>query len=251
MVVLKVMLAFLLVVVLYILFLWVCACFVDTAKDYDGDSAFYRTLLYGATAVGLALSRVRVEVIGLDKLPKGQNLLFVCNHRSKFDPIVTWHALKDYKMGFISKPENFNVFIFGRLIKRCCFLAIDRESPLKAIRTVNKAAGYIKDGKASMGVYPEGKRNFGEGLLPFHNGVLLVAKKARCPVAVLTVSGTEHIQKNFPLRQSRVRLTVCELIPAETVCQCTSNMLGDSCRAIMERELKAENLSKYEVKAFN
>lgn len=237
---LYVLLAALAIPLLYILFLWLCSCFVDMRKDYEKDSAFYRHLLYGATAIGVWLLRIKVEIRGTEKLPAGQRLLFVCNHRSKFDPILKWHVLKDYKMSFISKPENFKVFIFGKFIKRCCFLAIDRESPLKAIRTINKAANNIKAGTVSVGVYPEGKRGYEQQLLPFHNGVLMVAKKAKCPVAVLTVTGTEQIHKNAPFRRSNVVITVCELIPVEVVCQSTSEALGDQCREIMERHFNTE-----------
>ena len=69
---------------------------------------------------------------GIDKIPKDGRFLFVSNHRSIFDPILTWYVLKDYDLAFILKAENFRIPIFGRIIRKCCFMAIDRENPRNA-----------------------------------------------------------------------------------------------------------------------
>ena len=114
---------------LYFLFLGVCALLVNPEKEYEKNSLFYRFLLDSATAAAMKLLRIRVHVSGMDKIPKNTKVLFVCNHRSNFDPIVTWYALKKWKIAFVSKPENFKVPFFGRIIRKCCFLPIDRKNP--------------------------------------------------------------------------------------------------------------------------
>ena len=92
---------------LYILFLVVCSLFVDSKKEYEKHSKFYRVLLNGATSIAIKIMRIRLRVNGIEKIPPDtKNLLFVSNHRSNFDPIVTWYGLKAWKIGFISKPEN-------------------------------------------------------------------------------------------------------------------------------------------------
>lgn len=98
----------------------------------------------------------------MEKLPKNERFLLVCNHRSKFDPILTWYVLRDYNLAFISKPENF---------RRCCFMAIDRENPRNALKTIHQAAELIKQNEVSVAVYPEGTRSKTCELLPFHNGI--------------------------------------------------------------------------------
>ena len=55
---------------LYILFLTVCALLVDTKKEYEHDSPFYRRLLYGATACCIRLLHIHIHVDGMEKLPK-------------------------------------------------------------------------------------------------------------------------------------------------------------------------------------
>ena len=46
---------------LYVLFLTVCALLVDTKKEYEHDSPFYRRLLYGATACCIRLLHIHIH----------------------------------------------------------------------------------------------------------------------------------------------------------------------------------------------
>lgn len=89
--------------------------------------------------------RIRVYTSGLEKIPKNQKLMFVGNHRSNFDPIIEWLVLKPWDIAFISKGENFKIPFFGRIIRKCCFMPIDRENPRKALRTINKASDVYLD----------------------------------------------------------------------------------------------------------
>lgn len=229
---------------LYVLTLVVCALLVDTRREYTSHNPFYRALLDSATVIGMGIMGIRLHVSGTERLPQGEKPLFVCNHRSNFDPIVTWYALRKWKIAFISKPSNFKIPVFGRLIRRCCFLPIDRENPRNAIRTIQTAAGILSQGDLSVGVYPEGTRNRQQAeILPFHNGVFKIAQKAQVPIVVLTISGTEKIHKNYPFRRSHVYLDIAQCIPVETVCHTKTDILGQQIRATMEKSLeKRENI---------
>lgn len=199
---------------------------VDRKKDYKKNSRYYRWLLNSSTAMAVKIIRIKLKVTGMDKLPQGRFLL-VSNHRSKFDPILTWHVFSKYDLAFISKYENFDVPIYGGIIKKCCFMGIDRESPRKAAKTIIDSVNLIKSDECSVAVYPEGTRNYGEGLLPFHNMVFKIAKKANVPIVVLAVRGTYEIQNNFPKRRSVVNMDVTEVIPAEDVNALSTAELGD------------------------
>ena len=218
----------------YVLFLILCALPVSPGKTYETNSPFYRRLLYSATAGALKLLRVRVHVSGAEKLPRQSSLLFVGNHRSNFDPIVTWHAFRKWNIAFVSKPENFRIPIFGRIIRRCCFLPIDRQDPRKAIVTINKAAALLEAGELSVGVYPEGTRSKDGTLLPFHNGVFKIARKAGAAVAVVSVRGTEAIHARTPFRATDVYLDVLDVIPADEVSGMKTEAVGTRVRQLLE-----------------
>jgi len=218
---------------LYILFLGICCLLVDPSKEYEKNSPFYRFLLDSATAAAMKLLRIRVHVSGIETIPKDTKVLFVSNHRSNFDPLITWYALKKWKIAFVSKPENFKVPFFGRIIRKCCFLPIDRENPRKAIVTINKAAKLLKKQEVSIGIYPEGTRSKTRRLLPFHNGVFKIAQKAEAPIAVLSITGTEQISKKTPFQPTDVYLDVLEVFPTQGVKETKTEMIGTAVRHLI------------------
>lgn len=225
-------------VVAYALFLTVCALLVNPHREYEQHSKFYRGVLNGVDRIALWGARVRIHADGLEKIPSDtKNILFVSNHRSNFDPIVTWKVLKKWNVAFVSKEANFKIPIMGRMIRKCCFLAIDRENPRNAMLTIRKAANLLENGQVSVGIYPEGTRSRECELLPFHNGVFKIAQKAQASVVVLAISGTEKIHKNFPLRATDVYLQVADVIGAEEVAGCRTAELGERARQKMEEYL--------------
>lgn len=231
-IVLWIVLGLLGVLLAYILLLIVSALLVDMKKEYAQESKYYRFLLNSATFMATKLIRIKLHVTGMEQLPKGRFLL-VSNHRSKFDPILTWLVFGDRQPAFISKPENFKVPVFGRLIHRLCFMPIDRENPRNAVKTINRAVDLMHRDVATVGVYPEGTRNYGEGLLPFHNAMFKIAQKANVPVVVLTVRGTYEIQKNYPLHRSHVYIDIADVLDADTVKHTKTAALGDRVRDTM------------------
>lgn len=212
---------------LILLLLSISALLVDPRKEYTKNSPYYRALLDSSTAIAMALLRVHVTVTGKEKLPRDSKFLLVSNHRSKFDPMVTWFALREQKTAFVSKPENFRIPIFGRIIRKCCFLPIDRDDARKAMGTVNSAAELLASGEVSVGIYPEGTRSQTDALLPFHNGVFKIAKKANAPIVVMSVSGTDDIRKNWYRRRSEVTLHILGVIPAQEVARMKTSELGE------------------------
>ncbi len=238
MIVSKILGAFFSLVLLYILFLVICSLFVNPKKEYEEHSGFYRALLNGATAVAIKIMRIRLHVSGMEKIPADtKNLLFVSNHRSNFDPILTWHVLKKWQPAFVSKASNFKIPILGRFIRKCCFMAIDRENPRNAIKTIQKASELLKKGEVSIGIYPEGTRSKTCKLLPFHNGVFKIAQKAEADIVVLAISGTEKISKNYPLRHTDVYIDVLEILPAKQVKETKTDIIGEHIKTEMKNHL--------------
>lgn len=217
MVFLYILAALLGILLLYLLFLTVCALAVRRGSEYDRDSRFYRAVLTGVDRMLLLLMGIRLHVSGTEKLPVGQKIVFVSNHRSNIDPIVQWAALREWKPAFLSKAENFRIPIIGRLILKCCFMPIDRENARNALKTIRRAAALVKADEVSIGVYPEGTRSKTGALLPFHNGVFKIAQLADAPLAVLAMRGTEQTRVNFPLRRTHVFIEVLEVLPAESL----------------------------------
>lgn len=223
----------------YILLIIISSLFVDMNKEYETDSRYYRWLLNSSTAIAVKLIRIHVRVSGREQLPEGR-FLMVSNHRSKFDPILSWHIFSKENLSFISKPENFRVPVYGRLIHRCCFMAIDRENPRKALKTIIRATDLINRDVASVAVYPEGTRNTGEGLLPMHNAVFKIAQKAHVPIAVVAVRDADLIHKQYPLHKSVVYIDVVRVLSADEVKAMKTADIGETVSELLTQKLSEE-----------
>ena len=222
-------------IVLFLLVSTIAAALVGSEEPCS-ENRFYRRLFQTWINLAIPVMRIKLDISGLELLPKDTPILYVGNHRGNFGPILAWYVLKDRPLGFVSKEGNFHIPIMGRLIRRCSCLSIDRSDPRKAIGSIYQAADILKSG-ISMGVYPEGTRSKGGVLLPFHTGVFKIAKRAGAPIAVIALDGSEKIHKNYPFRRSYVRFRVSAVLNAETVAHANDRELGVKVEEILRSAL--------------
>lgn len=207
---------------------------VDKNKLYDRDSKFYRFLLYYYTVLIYIVARIKIDKSGEELIPKEGQFLLMTNHRSNFDPITSWITLRHrVNLTYISKIENFNIPFFGRIIRRCCFMPIDRQNPRNAKKTIDRAAELMKNGVCSIGVYPEGTRSRTGKLLPFHNMIFRIAQEANVPILVAVMENTEQIHTNFPFKKTCIKLKYVDLITAEEVMSQKTSQLSARVRKDM------------------
>lgn len=224
----------------YLLIWIVTPYFINPKKEYNTDSKFYRWLLYSSTGIAMKICRIKVITSGFEKIPEDSRFLLVCNHRSNFDPIVSWHTFRKYNPSYISKPENFNYPIYGRIIRRCCFMEIDRKNPRNSMGTILRAIDLIKNDVVSVAVYPEGTRSKKLKLLKFHNGVFKIAQKANVPIVIATIRGSELVRKNYPWKRTDIYIDILDVVPAETAKKQKTEETADYARNLMLHALPRE-----------
>lgn len=218
---------FIINVAVYFLILFLWSFTVNKNKERTKVSCFHRSLFVETITMALTFLNVHVHIEGKEKIPKDQRYLVVANHLSNYDPMSVLSSLRKEKIVFISKPENFNIKMVGSLMHMSGFMAIDRDNVRNAMKTINKAADYIKSGESNIFIFPEGTRNRTEKpLLEFRNGAFKIATKAQCPIVVLALSETEKVKHNIP-RRSDVYVKVVDVISAEKVAEMRTADISD------------------------
>ena len=114
------------------------------------------------------ISGVKLEVTGYENIPKDTPVLFVGNHNSFYDIIVTY-PLMERPTGFVAKKEIKKVpfLSWWMYFVNCIFL--DRSDPRAGLKSVLDAAGLIKKG-ISVFLFPEGTRSKDGNMLEFKDG---------------------------------------------------------------------------------
>jgi 1-acyl-sn-glycerol-3-phosphate acyltransferase len=205
---------------------------------------YYRFLAKITVPLVLKLARVEVNVRGIDvdELPKDKRMLFVCNHKHEFDPVVMLSVFPEHELGFIGKKEIFEkMFLIGDVMHKLYGLPIDRENNREAAKTIVNAIKILKEDKASVGLFPEGYTNRTEDLLlPFRNGAFKIAYKAQVPIVVCTINGTRQIPKRMFRKKSEVDFCIAKIIYPEEFADLNTQELGDKIHLIMEKALKKD-----------
>ena len=125
----------------------------------------------------------------------------------------------------------------GRVAYSVGYLPIDRENDRNALKTILTAADYMKRDVCSIAVYPEGTRSKTKEMLPFHAGCLKAAQRAKVPIVVAAVSGSERFQRMTFFSGGKVNLDILEVIPAETVCSLRTDALSSRIRETIQADL--------------
>ena len=225
---------------LYVLVLFLYSLTVDQTKPIEKPSPFCRSAINFLLPVFLFLCGVKVKLQGLEKLPEEERFVFVCNHRSLFDPVTALYSLRAYEPAFLSKPSNLRIPLVGGIVYGVGCLPIDRENNRQALKDLLQGADYVKKGFCSMGIYPEGTRSKGTELLDFHAGSFKLAQRAGVGLAILATDGTEKVRKNVLRRRTQVSLAVLEYLPAEQVSAMHTDELARYSRERIAAYLRGE-----------
>ena len=125
------------------------------------------------------LAGTKLEVRGLENVPDDQPVLYVGNHRSFFDIVISMMYVKRVT-GYVSKKENKKVPFLAQWMVNLNCLFLDRSDIKQGLNTILKAIELVKDGY-SICIFPEGTRNKeNDTFLPFHEGSFKIAQKSGC-----------------------------------------------------------------------
>ena len=144
------------------------------------------------------LAGAKVDYIGLENVPTDTPVMYVGNHRSYFDIVLTYPKVPR-PTGYIAKKEIEKVPFLNIWMRNLHCLFLDRKDIKAGMQTILQAIELIKDGK-SVCIFPEGTRSKTEGeLLPFNEGSFKIASKAGCPIVPITIVNSAAILENqFP-----------------------------------------------------
>ena len=197
------MIRFICIVIFVVLFLIltfpvrVVEWFLHKSSPYASDISSLRIVQW-AFKVILRITGVKTTVIGEENIPD-EPVLFIGNHRSYFDILLTYSRCKR-PTGYVAKKEMEKYPGLSSWMRRLHCLFLDRTNPKEGLKTILEAIDDIKNG-ISICIFPEGTRNRGEELtmLPFKDGALKIATKSGCAIIPVSMNNTPEIfEKHFP-----------------------------------------------------
>lgn len=218
-------------------FILVWSLFTNPEKPVEKEKPWQRALIQAVCGAGLRLLHVKLDVSGMEKLPKEGRIMLVCNHLHIIDPVFLLHCFRKSQLAFVAKKESRSMFLVGRIIHCLQCQYINRENDREALMTILKCIELIKEDKASIGVFPEGYCSADGKLQPMRNGVFKIAQRTQVPVVVCTLRGTTRVFSDFlHFRRPHVILELVDVLDT-TEPRLTTKELGDRVHELMAKSL--------------
>lgn len=141
------------------------------------------------------LSGAKVDYIGLENVPKDSSVLYIGNHRSFFDVVLTY-VMVPRPCGYVAKKEMEKVPLLSHWMRNLHCKFLDRKDLKAGLTTILDAIKDAKNG-ISICIFPEGTRCKEEGaFLPFHEGSFKIAQKSGVPIIPMTILNSASIFEN-------------------------------------------------------
>ena len=139
----------------------------------------------------------KVTVIGEENVPTDRAVLYIPNHRSYFDIVLTYVRVPR-PTGYIAKKEMERIPSLSQWMRNLHCLFLDRENIKEGLKTILTAIEKIKSG-ISICIFPEGTRSKDGKMLPFKEGSMKMATKTGCPIIPIAISNSAQIwEAHFP-----------------------------------------------------
>ena len=201
---------------------WIIGKFSPMTKDISSlriIQAVFRFILW--------ITGAKVTVIGEENVPKDTPVLYIGNHRSYFDILLTYSRCP-IRTGYIAKKEMEKIPLLSTWMKYLHCLFLDRKDIKQGLKTILTAVDKVKSG-ISICIFPEGTRNrTSASLLEFHDGSLKMAEKSGCPIVPMAINNSgaifeDHLPK---IVKSHVVIEYCDPIYMEDLSKEEKRFIG-------------------------
>ena len=163
----------------------------------DADNKIHKVAHLWAKIL-LSICNIKVKVIGEENILRGKPQIFMSNHQSDFDILISL-AYIPVQFRWIAKKELFSIPVFGAAMRSAGYIEIDRNNREKALQSIDEAALRIRKGKSIM-TFPEGTRSHDGEIKPFKHGIFYLAIKSGTPIVPVSIIGSGQIMSKRSLR---------------------------------------------------
>lgn len=140
--------------------------------------------------IAFKLLGMKVEIQGLENIPRNEPVIFISNHQSMMD-IKLSLAFIPVNFSFISKDTVFYVPVLGAYMTASGHIPIQRTEDRKAYATLLTAVNKLTE-KKSLVVFPEGTRSEDGKLGAFKRGISLIVLKSGRRVVPMAICGSNQ-----------------------------------------------------------
>ncbi len=199
------------------------------------DSKFNHKVANALLRFGAHLLRTKVIVTGKENIPKSKFVL-ISNHQENWDIMILKPIFRNHTLNFIGKETLRKLPVLGKWIVLLGNIFISKYADRSAAESIVKGIRQYKSGNP-MGIFPEGKRSFGNELIEFKAGAFKLAMKPKADILIATQYDTCKILKKFPWKRYKVYVHIHPLVQYSEYEGMNSHEVSDLIRGKIQAQL--------------
>jgi 1-acyl-sn-glycerol-3-phosphate acyltransferase len=149
--------------------------------------------------LGLRAAGIRMQIEGMEHLPRGRSCIFMSNHVSNLDPPLLIPILPGRTSVFL-KRSLMKIPILGYGMRLAEFVPVDRSGSVEAALQSTRQAAEVLARGIHITTFVEGTRSRDGRMLPFKKGPFYLAMESCAPCVPISISGTETMMRKGSLR---------------------------------------------------
>lgn len=183
------------------------------------------------------LAGTNIIVLGEENIPKDTAVVYIGNHRSYFDVVMTYMRVPNLT-GYVAKKEMFRWPFLRLWMMNLHCLFLDRDDIKQGLKVILEAIEKVKNG-ISICIFPEGTRNeVNDTFLPFHEGSFKIADKGDVPIIPMAIVNAADIwEDHFPrIKKTTVVIEYCKPVYMKDLSRETKKNMGAYITEIIKQE---------------
>jgi 1-acyl-sn-glycerol-3-phosphate acyltransferase len=141
---------------------------------------------------GCRLAGIRVQIQGLENIPRNTACIFMANHVSNLDPPVLTSVIPCRTSIFYKNSLN-KIPLLGYAMRLAEFVPVYRDGSVETAQESTQFAKRVLLKDISITTFVEGRRSSDGRLLPFKKGPFYLAMESGAPCIPVSISGTERM----------------------------------------------------------
>lgn len=184
------------IIALTFLFLfWPCFLIIFLPKKYRYNNRVYFALAHTIYKISVWSLGLPVIIRGRENIPN-YSAIFVANHQSSIDIPVVGMLCNRFPHGWLVLAEYAHHIILGPFVRRMN-IVVNKDTPIKAARSLINAINFAKEYRNHIIIFPEGGRFVDGKIHEFFEGFALLAQKTERPVVPIYMPNNGKIYPPF------------------------------------------------------
>lgn len=188
---------------------------------------------------GCRLALCSIKVIKEVELDPKQSYVFIPNHQSYVD-IFLMYGYLGQNIKWVQKQELRKIPFVGKACEVAGHVYVDQSSLKSMKETITKAEEQLRNGNASITIFPEGARTLTGKMDRFKKGGFVIAKDMNLPVVPVTLNGPFDVMRRGSLLLhigKKLEMVVHKPIPTQNLAKEELPELSGRCREIIYNSL--------------